>query len=71
MRHSKLKVDMALNSANTTLQRTPSEAGKESEVVAEARRRTPSMLSFWDRSWCVKSVLAVPQLAGCPNRASA
>ena len=27
------------------------------------RRRTPSMLSFWDYSWCVQSVPAVPQLA--------
>ena len=28
------------------------------------RRRTPSMLSFWDHSWCVQSVPAVPQLGG-------
>ena len=27
------------------------------------RRRTPTMLSFWDHSWCVQSVPAVPQLA--------
>ena len=37
---AKFKVDIALNSANTTLLRTPSEPGGESEAVAKASQTT-------------------------------
>ena len=38
-RKTKLKVDMALNSANTTLRQTPSENGSESEAGAKTSER--------------------------------
>ena len=46
----------------------PRTAPRTSRVALERRgrlerHRTPPMLSFWDHSWCVKSVLAVPRLA--------